>query len=888
MKLLGIERCSVFVLLWFMVSCGSSADSELGTTYADIKTDADGLISARNNDDPTDRPNSEDEWFGQGIGTSSSNDGELASVEPDSSPGEDSTHRTLTLSPEARWSRADSLAALAMAKKNQDFGDAARDYEIAINELEGSARLAAVNNYVSLLLLDHDVEKAEKLLKDNIREADETLRSQAYSKFLFNYGRVLEETGQYQDALHQYEKAYRTNPNLASAGQATVAMLLADDRSVSESIEYGSSWINKLEYEIYGKEKEHLMKPLLLDNRWRKNEKFPQLVEELFKYMISADTTPDQFANDFEYLISDLPTYNEELADDIKGIFSGDIGYILNKNEAKESLKFVSNLILFDDKLDARRISRWIQRLGDYYVEKQNLAAGAQRYALSWSTAPEEFEPAIYLANLLLSKEGSKVRLEKDLIDRFDNAIRNQQITAHMEMPERYARLNFLMGKIQEEEAAYESALYYYEESLRAHEVDPTQNEEGYAGGALVKIGDVKTRLGEVDEAMVSYRTAAEGAIEDGDLETASNIFEKVELIEMAQVGPDEQKFLHVFYHQSGIRKAAFSPDGGLVVTTSNDRTSRIWNTAHGTIIAELRGHQSSVRDAEFDPAGKLVATASNDGSVMIWNPISGAPIQTLRPPEGAEEYKFKSVSFNPTDPTTLAAATDTGSTMVWNIQTGEVLDELNVHGDSVRDAAFDSQGDLVSASWDGTVRRWNSKSREVETLLKLSNEQIAGLQEWIKRSSKGDSTAKIGVDDTDVNEVYFGPYLSPRLNMFAVVGPPAIVDEAPTQFVYLETADKLQGRRLTMPSRIGVEFEADKAEENVVWVDFSADESQVVTAFDTGVATIWDADNGENIGSVRHREALKSAQFSPNSEFLVTTSVDGSARLWSMTEIAE
>ena len=47
--------------------------------------------------------------------------------------------------------------------------------------------------------------------------------------------------------------------------------------------------------------------------------------------------------------------------------------------------------------------------------------------------------------------------------------------------------------------------------------------------------------------------------------------------------------------HQGAVRHAAFSPDGKLVVTASDDKTARLWEVATGQMLRALPGHQGTV-----------------------------------------------------------------------------------------------------------------------------------------------------------------------------------------------------------------------------------------------------------------------------------------------------
>jgi WD40 repeat protein len=63
---------------------------------------------------------------------------------------------------------------------------------------------------------------------------------------------------------------------------------------------------------------------------------------------------------------------------------------------------------------------------------------------------------------------------------------------------------------------------------------------------------------------------------------------------------------------------AAFSPDGKLIATASNDGSARLW-TIEGVLLAHVEGHTHWVTSANFSPDGKLLVTASWDGTVHLW-----------------------------------------------------------------------------------------------------------------------------------------------------------------------------------------------------------------------------------------------------------------------------
>jgi WD40 repeat protein len=81
--------------------------------------------------------------------------------------------------------------------------------------------------------------------------------------------------------------------------------------------------------------------------------------------------------------------------------------------------------------------------------------------------------------------------------------------------------------------------------------------------------------------------------------------------------------------HEGGVWSAQFSSDGLRIVTASEDKTARVWDTATWKSVATLAGHERGVTSVQFSPDGAQIVTACCDQTARVWTilpPSAGPP----------------------------------------------------------------------------------------------------------------------------------------------------------------------------------------------------------------------------------------------------------------------
>jgi WD40 repeat protein len=155
--------------------------------------------------------------------------------------------------------------------------------------------------------------------------------------------------------------------------------------------------------------------------------------------------------------------------------------------------------------------------------------------------------------------------------------------------------------------------------------------------------------------------------------------------------------------HTDTVRSVAFSPDGRLLASGSDDNTIKLWEVATGREVRTLSGHGWDVTSVAFSPDGRLLASGSCgkagfffpcvQGEIKLWDVASGREVRTL---SGHTNW-VTSVAFSP-DGRLLASGSDDNTIKLWEVATGREVRTLSGHGWDVTSVAFSPDGRLLAS----------------------------------------------------------------------------------------------------------------------------------------------------------------------------------------------
>jgi len=329
---------------------------------------------------------------------------------------------------------------------------------------------------------------------------------------------------------------------------------------------------------------------------------------------------------------------------------------------------------------------------------------------------------------------------------------------------------------------------------------------------------------------------------------------------------------------------AIYSHNGSLIATGAADGMLKIWNAATHELLQDLAADLQSVNVLDFSADDKQILSGGENGGVKIWNVGSGRLVRTF-------DCKGKEVqwaAFSP-DGRTIAATILGGVTRIWSADTGELLasfgDEEAITGRYSPDSRYFVVGGSRGAVklWDIEQRRflWSASLQDVpgKAAADIASFDYSRDGQWLLAATGGQSVFVLQATDGHVRNSLLEPSAS-RFNSarFDHSGERAVMSDANGIALIWRIGDShtwvLQGHAGSVRT-----------------ADFSSDGLFVLTSSVDATARIWDAANGEMLdiiaehGSPMPEPPFHAATFSPDGHAVLTGSVDGVIREWELRE---
>jgi WD40 repeat protein len=196
--------------------------------------------------------------------------------------------------------------------------------------------------------------------------------------------------------------------------------------------------------------------------------------------------------------------------------------------------------------------------------------------------------------------------------------------------------------------------------------------------------------------------------------------------------------------HPGKLNNLAISPDGDLALSTADDRSVRIWEVESGKMVHVLESHKNLALCGAFSPNGRLALSggglepmpekdrffAGKDHKLRLWDVVTGKELKQL----AGHKAPVWAIQFFSDNRRAVSGGgwnnppTDTGA-YLWDVEKGTVLQEFKGHTQWIRGLAImPGEKQIVSCSWDKTLRVWDVETGAQTKLLQDHKDFIFGL----------------------------------------------------------------------------------------------------------------------------------------------------------------
>ncbi|RXM36709.1 Apoptotic protease-activating factor 1 [Acipenser ruthenus] len=196
---------------------------------------------------------------------------------------------------------------------------------------------------------------------------------------------------------------------------------------------------------------------------------------------------------------------------------------------------------------------------------------------------------------------------------------------------------------------------------------------------------------------------SSDGTLKLWEVHTA-NEWKSIDILDFFPSLTDEPKEL-----EEVVRCSAWSSDGTRIMAAAKNMVF-LWDLESNKKVADCSGHLSWVHCVRFSPDGSVLLSSSDDQTVRLWE------TKKVHPSSAVSLKRDSDVLFHHNEISVVAP--DSRKRKVLEIPSGNTLCTLTGHTKTVLHCQFTPDGQtLITCSEDTTVRVWDWKSLECKVL---------------------------------------------------------------------------------------------------------------------------------------------------------------------------
>ncbi|VFQ93393.1 unnamed protein product [Cuscuta campestris] len=281
--------------------------------------------------------------------------------------------------------------------------------------------------------------------------------------------------------------------------------------------------------------------------------------------------------------------------------------------------------------------------------------------------------------------------------------------------------------------------------------------------------------------------------------------------------------------HEGAVLAARFNSNGDYCLSCGRDRTIRLWNPHRGIHIKTYKSHGREVRDVHVTQDNSKLCSCGGDRQIFYWDVSSGRVIRKFR----GHDSEVNAVKFNDYATVVVSAGYDK-SVRVWDCKSHstEPIQIIETFLDSVMSVCV-TKTEIIAGSVDGTVRTFDIRTgREI-------SDSLGQPVNCISLSNDGNCILASCLDST------------------------------------LRLMDRSTGELLQ-------EYKGHTCKSSKTDCCLTNTDAHVIGGSEDGFVYSWDLVDASVTSSFKaHSSVVTSVSYHPKDSCMITSSVDGTIRVW-------
>ena len=329
-----------------------------------------------------------------------------------------------------------------------------------------------------------------------------------------------------------------------------------------------------------------------------------------------------------------------------------------------------------------------------------------------------------------------------------------------------------------------------------------------------------------------------------------------------------------------GITYISYDREGRFMALAGSDKTIRIWDAKQLTEVdAPFVGHTDWVRSSEFSPDGKTLLSSSDDQTIRKWNLKTHSSEVVAQLPSWGTKAMFSR------DGKRIVVSSKDGILRVYDTESNSEIPGFQIkHSGDLRQFNFSADGKkVITCSTDAIVHIWDLGSPMATSLSYKLQGSVYGLSH-IKEKQNSDG---LFVAATNEGELSLMNAKTKDILYRKSVG---IKEQGQITSLSVSPDGKLIALCTKFNVRLfdrktGNEIVLDNKNGHNGWVRnvcFSHDGKTLASVGDDGYIILWDIVNKRIHKKIRgHSQGVYCVDFSKNDSIIVTGSEDCTIRQW-------